>query len=81
LFKGYLEKKEFRLAHLEEQSARAVSVITNAVAELEQVNDRIDKTMDEISDYQNKLACTMMHLTNQKEKNEKLLDNFNKLLS
>ena len=81
MFKGYLEKKEFRLAHLEEQSARAVDVITNAVTELEKVNERIDNTMEEINEYQNKLACTMLQLSNQKEKNEKLLSNFNKLLS
>lgn len=81
LFKGYLEKKEFRLATLEAQSAAAVKVITDAVANLEKVNADIDRTAGEIAEYQMKLNSTLEQLSDQKKKNEKLLNNFNKLLS
>ena len=72
-----LQEKEKRLAELTEESAYAVQ---NTIDNLQAVNSDIQTTMDEIDTYMQRLNDTRSSLSTTHDKNEKIMQNFAKLL-
>jgi DNA repair ATPase RecN len=75
-----LQKKEKRLAELTEESAYAVQMVQNTIDNLQAVNSDIQTTMDEIDTYMQRLNDTRSSLSTTHDKNEKIMQNFAKLL-
>ena len=77
---GLLQEKEKRLAELTEESAYAVQMVQNTIDNLRAVNSDIQTTMDEIDTYMQRLNDTRSSLSTTHDKNEKIMQNFAKLL-
>lgn len=75
-----LQGKEKRLAELTEESAYAVQMVQNTIDNLQAVNSDIQTTMDEIDTYMQRLNDTRSSLSTTHDKNEKIMQNFAKLL-
>lgn len=75
-----LQEKEKRLAELTEESAYAVQMVQNTIDNLQAVNSDIQTTMDEIDTYMQRLNDTRSSLSTTHDKNEKIMQNFAKLL-
>lgn len=75
-----LQEKEKRLAGLTEESAYAVQMVQNTIDNLQAVNSDIQTTMDEIDTYMQRLNDTRSSLSTTHDKNEKIMQNFAKLL-
>lgn len=75
-----LQEKEKRLAELTEESAYAVQMVQNTIDNLQAVNSDIQTTMDEIDTYMQRLSDTRSSLSTTHDKNEKIMQNFAKLL-
>lgn len=75
-----LQAKEKRLAELTEESAYAVQMVQNTIDNLQAVNSDIQTTMDEIDTYMQRLNDTRSSLSTTHDKNEKIMQNFAKLL-
>ena len=75
-----LQEKEKRLAELTEESAYAVQMVQNTIDNLQAVNSDIQTTMDEIDTYMQRLNDTRCSLSTTHDKNEKIMQNFAKLL-
>lgn len=74
------QEKEKRLAELTEESAYAVQMVQNTIDNLQAVNSDIQTTMDEIDTYMQRLNDTRSSLSTTHDKNEKIMQNFAKLL-
>ncbi len=77
---GLAAEKEKRLAELTEESAYAVQMVQNTIDNLQAVNSDIQTTMDEIDTYMQRLNDTRSSLSTTHDKNEKIMQNFAKLL-
>lgn len=75
-----LQEKEKRLAELTEESAYAVQMVQNTIDNLQAVNSDIQTTMGEIDTYMQRLNDTRSSLSTTHDKNEKIMQNFAKLL-
>lgn len=75
-----LQEKEKRLDELTEESAYAVQMVQNTIDNLQAVNSDIQTTMDEIDTYMQRLNDTRSNLSTTHDKNEKIMQNFAKLL-
>lgn len=75
-----LQEKEKRLDELTEESAYAVQMVQNTIDNLQAVNSDIQTTMDEIDTYMQRLNDTRSSLSTTHDKNEKIMQNFAKLL-
>lgn len=75
-----LQEKEKRLAELTEESAYAVQMVQNTIDNLQAINSDIQTTMDEIDTYMQRLNDTRSSLSTTHDKNEKIMQNFAKLL-
>ena len=75
-----LQEKEKRLAELTEESAYSVQMVQNTIDNLQAVNSDIQTTMDEIDTYMQRLNDTRSSLSTTHDKNEKIMQNFAKLL-
>lgn len=75
-----LQEKEKRLAEFTEESAYAVQMVQNTIDNLQAVNSDIQTTMDEIDTYMQRLNDTRSSLSTTHDKNEKIMQNFAKLL-
>ena len=75
-----LQEKGKRLAELTEESAYAVQMVQNTIDNLQAVNSDIQTTMDEIDTYMQRLNDTRSSLSTTHDKNEKIMQNFAKLL-
>lgn len=75
-----LQEKEKRLTELTEESAYAVQMVQNTIDNLQAVNSDIQTTMDEIDTYMQRLNDTRSSLSTTHDKNEKIMQNFAKLL-
>ena len=75
-----MKEKEKRLAELTEESAYAVQMVQNTIDNLQAVNSDIQTTMDEIDTYMQRLNDTRSSLSTTHDKNEKIMQNFAKLL-
>lgn len=76
-----LTQKQSRLATYNTQFETAVSLITLTIDQLSGIVAGIDTTIQEIDDYQNELAATRSGLCDAKEKNQRVIRNFQSLLN
>ena len=76
-----LAQKKNRLNAYVAQFDKAVSLITDAIDNLGVINRNINDTIQEIDDYQRDLAETKAGLTEARDKNDKVIANFQALLS
>lgn len=75
-----LQEKEKRLAELASKSASAIQLVQATIDNLQTVNSDISGTMDEIDTYVERLNNTRNSLGFTYAKNEKIMQNFAKLL-
>lgn len=75
-----LQAKKAELAEYSAQFDNAVGVVTTAVQNLNQLNEKISEKIKEIDDYQTELSKTRDGLNATKSKNEQVIKNFNALL-
>ena len=78
--KDTLEQQEAALELLNQQSMNAIQMFSAAATTLENVNAKIDTTMQEIDAYQKRLAETRVGLNATREKNQRIMQNFKNLL-
>lgn len=76
-----LAQKKSRLAAYNSQFDTAVGLITSTIDQLGSIVAGIDTTIQEIDDYQNELAATRSNLCDAKEKNQRVIQNFQALLN
>ena len=76
-----LAQKKNRLNAYVAQYYKAVSLITDTIDNLGVINRNINDTIQEIDDYQRDLAETKAGLTEARDKNDKVIANFQALLS
>ena len=76
-----LEQKRNNLNTYVAQFNSAVTAVTTIVDVLTETNDNIRQTLTEIDDYQKALSCTAEDLKVAKDKNDKVIKNFNALIS
>lgn len=75
-----LQEKEAQLALQTKRSELAVQSVKKSIDDLGQVNSDIQKTMEEIDTYLLRLADTRKGLAATRNKNERVMQNFSKLL-
>lgn len=75
-----LTQKQSELNAYVDQAKAAISLVTDTIARLSDINENIDAKIREIDEYSAGLAATKSGLTNAKTKNERILKNFNALL-
>lgn len=76
-----LAQKKNQLNAYVAQFNRAVSLITDSIDNLGTINSNINSTIQEIDEYQQELAATRIGLAEAKERNDKVIANFQALLS
>ena len=75
-----LAQKKSRLDSYNAQFDKAVSLITDTIDNLGVISKNIADTIQEIDDYQRELAETKDGLTAAREKNDRVIANFQALL-
>lgn len=75
-----LNQKRAELNDYAMQADDAVSAITNAMTNLENINSDIDQKIQEIDDYQAQLSYTREGLDKARVRNQKVVNNFRQLL-
>ena len=75
-----LAQKKSRLDSYNAQFDKAVSLITDTIDNLGVISKNISDTIQEIDDYQRELAETKDGLTAAREKNDRVIANFQALL-
>lgn len=76
-----LQKKENHLNELVVQSDLALRVVLSTIDDLDVINQDIDSTITEIDTYLKRLSNTRKDLIMTQSKNQKIMQNFAKLLS
>ena len=76
-----LAQKKNRLNSYNAQFDKAVSLITDTIDNLGAISRNISDTIQEIDEYQHELAETRDGLTAAREKNDRVIANFQALLS
>lgn len=76
----FLQKKEDYLNELVSQSDLALRVVLSTIDDLDTINQNIDSTITEIDTYLKQLSDTRKNLFITKDKNQKVMQNFSKLL-
>lgn len=76
-----LEQKTKSLNTYVKQFNKAVSSVTSVVDKLTCANEGIERTVAEIKDYQQALDNTALGPMEAKSRNERVIENFNALLS
>ena len=75
-----LKQKQSELAGYVSEFDSTVSMITGAVDNLSMLNSAIDERIQEIDSYEAELASTRTGLQNARQRNERVIRNFNALL-
>ena len=76
-----LAKKREQLELFRGQFDAMVAMVTNTIGDLDLLNKDIDKTLEEIEDYQKNLEGLRLEMVDTKIKNEKVVQNFKTLLA
>lgn len=76
-----LAQKKNRLNAYVAQFDKAVSLITDTIDNLGVINGNINSTIQEIDEYQQELAATRTGFAEAKERNDKVIANFQALLN
>ena len=75
-----IQEKEARLSSLKDKSSMAIQLVQQTVFDLDTVNQEIAETVDEINEYISRLADTRDGLDVTRNRNQKIMQNFEKLL-
>lgn len=78
--KSIIEEKQKQLTALQEESNRALDIVTSTINSLATVNEKIDVTMSEISEAKAKLQSTEDDLSKTRLHNTKIIDKFRALI-
>lgn len=78
--KDILHQKQKELFNCQNQFNTAVSVVTSTVQKLSRINEQIETKVKEIDEYQSQLEHTKVDLVDTRNKNERIIKNFNALL-
>lgn len=76
-----LQQKQIKLNDCVTRFNNAVSLVTNTIGSLDEINRDITNTIQEIEDYQRELETTRAGLDDARTKNERVIANFRALLS
>lgn len=76
-----LSKKREQLALFRGQFNATVAMVTQTIEDLDSLNINIEKTLEEIEDYQKNLEGLRLEMLDAKGKNEKVVQNFRALLA
>lgn len=76
-----LAQKREQLALFRGQFDTAVAMVTQTIEDLDGLNINIDKTLEEIEDYQKNLEGLRLEMIDTRTKNEKVVKNFKALLA
>ena len=79
--KDILQQKRNKLSLYTAQFDAAISLITNTIDSLEEVNHKITSTIQDIDGYKEELATTRVSLDTARTKNERVISNFSALLN
>lgn len=74
--KNVIEEKEKQLESLQQESSRALDVVTNTINSLSAVNSKIDATIREIIEAKDKLQSTEDGLNDMRIRNANIIDKF-----
>lgn len=75
-----LAQKKKTLAAYTSEFNGAVSLVTNTIDNLSVLSENINRTISEIEDYQNELNATKNGLVDEKQKADRVIQNFKVLL-
>lgn len=78
--KNIIEEKQKTLRKLQSKSNRALDIVTSTINQLETVNEKIDKTINEIIDAKAKLQSTEDDLDKTRLHSTKIIDKFRALI-
>ena len=78
--KDVIEQNQKTLKTLENESAKALDVVSNTINQLSAINERIDTTISEITEQKAKLQSTEVELNATKVHNKKVIDRFRQLI-
>lgn len=78
--KDVIEQNQKILKALENESAKALDVVSNTINQLAAINERIDTTISEITEQKAKLQSTEVELNATKVHNKKVIDRFRQLI-
>lgn len=76
----FIATKQEELIALNEESGRAIDLVTSTINNLMGVNEKIDKAITEIADAKNRLNSTETELSDRRMCNAKIIANFQKIL-
>ena len=76
-----LTEKRQKLDQYTRKFDSAVELVTRTVDNLAELSTEIAKTISEIETYQSELAATKEQLSGEKQKNDKVIQNFKALLA
>lgn len=76
----FIATKQEELIALNEESGRAIDLVTSTINNLMEVNKKIDKAITEISEAKNRLNSTEAELSERRSRNAKIVVNFQKIL-
>lgn len=76
----FIVTKQEELIALNEESGRAIDLVTSTINNLMGVNEKIDKAIAEIAEAKNRLNSTETELSDRRLRNAKIVANFQKIL-
>lgn len=76
----FIVTKQEELIALNEESGRAIDLVTSTINNLMGVNEKIDKAITEIAEAKNRLNSTETELSDRRLRNAKIVANFQKIL-
>lgn len=76
-----LTEKRQKLDQYTQKFSSAVELVTRTVDNLSVLSSEINSTIEEIEAYQRELAATKEQLADEKQKNDKVIQNFKALLA
>lgn len=78
--KNILEQKQSNLEAMRAQARSLVSLVTNTVSSLKEVNSKIDSEIADIDSVQASLMDTRDGLAAERKRNETIIHNFSRLV-
>ena len=78
--KDFLEQKHKQLNMLAMQQSSALSMVNHTILSLENNNEEIASVISEIEDYRRQLETEQKELTDVKDKNTRIIENFKRLI-
>lgn len=78
--KDFLEQKRKQLNMLAMQQSSALSMVNHTISSLQSNNEEIASVISEIEDYRRQLETEQRELTDVKDKNTRIIENFKRLI-